>query len=155
MPANIRDSIRIIEAAKDFTNPKYSDLLSQSYFPEHILHLPLNKWPPIVMLAMSKMNVDYERIILGLDQFTLGGELTHWNIDAQIARIVLPTLVIGARYDFMMPAHMKWMSTQVKNGSYLYCPNGSHLAFYDDLKVYMKGIIKYIKAVDKGAEKCS
>jgi proline iminopeptidase len=85
--------------------------------------------------------------------FFISGELTHWNLDSKIARIVVPTLVIGARYDFMDPAHMKWMSTQVKNGSYLYCPNGSHLAFYDDQKMYMNGIIKYIKAVDQGAKK--
>jgi proline iminopeptidase len=43
---------------------------------------------------------------------------------------------------------MKWMSTQVKNGKYLYCPNGSHLAMYDDQLVFLKGVVGFIKEVD-------
>jgi proline iminopeptidase len=42
------------------------------------------------------------------------------------------------------------MSTQVQKGKYLYCPNGSHLAMWDDQKVFMEGVIKFIKDVDKG-----
>jgi proline iminopeptidase len=41
------------------------------------------------------------------------------------------------------------MSTQVQNGQYLYCPNGSHLAMYDDQEVYFKGLIDFIYEVDK------
>jgi proline iminopeptidase len=60
----------------------------------------------------------------------------------------VPTLVIGARHDTMDPAHLKWMAGQVKSGRYLYCPNGSHMAIYDDQKVYMNGIIRFIGDVD-------
>lgn len=150
MPSKILGSIRKIEVTKDFENPKYTELLMQSYFPEHILRLPLAQWPEPVIRAVSNPNMDYARIILGLDQFTIGGELTNWDIEDEISQIAVPVLVIGAKYDYMNPAHMKWMSTKVQNGSYLYCPNGSHFAFYDDQEVYMKGIIKYIKVVDHG-----
>lgn len=33
---------------------------------------------------------------------------------------------------------------------YLDCPNGSHLAMYDDQKTYMDGVIGFIKDVDAG-----
>jgi proline iminopeptidase len=36
----------------------------------------------------------------------------------------------------------------VQNGQYLYCPNGSHLSMWDDQKVFMGGVIKFIKDVD-------
>jgi proline iminopeptidase len=36
--------------------------------------------------------------------------------------------------------HMEWMSKEVQNGHFLLCPNGSHLAQYDDQKIYFKGI---------------
>jgi proline iminopeptidase len=45
---------------------------------------------------------------------------------------------------------MKWISTQVQNGSYLFCPNGSHIDMYDDQQVYMAGLIKFLKGVDEG-----
>jgi proline iminopeptidase len=65
----------------------------------------------------------------------------------------VPTLVIGARYDTMDPRHMKWMAGAVKNGRYLYCPNGSHMALYDDQKVFMDGLIQFIRDVDTGRMK--
>src|SRR5262245_14830957 len=36
----------------------------------------------------------------------------------------------------MMANHMEMMSKQVQNGRYLYCPNGSHMALYDDQRTY-------------------
>lgn len=44
----------------------------------------------------------------------------------------VPALVIGARYDTMGPAHMEMMASRLPAGRYLHCPEGSHLAMYDD-----------------------
>ena len=60
----------------------------------------------------------------------------------------MPTLVIGAKYDTMDPAHMEWMASELPNGRYLYCPDGSHIAHYDDQEVYMAGLIEFIRDVD-------
>jgi proline iminopeptidase len=58
--------------------------------------------------------------------------------------------MVGAKYDTMDPKAMEEQSNLVQNGSYLYCPNGSHLAMWDDQKVFMSGVIQFIKGVDKG-----
>ena len=42
------------------------------------------------------------------------------------------------------------MSQRLPHGHYLYCPDGSHLAMYDDQPVYMRGLIEFIKGVDGG-----
>ena len=36
------------------------------------------------------------------------------------------------------------MSTQVQHGRYLHCPEGSHLAMWDDQKNFYPGIIQFI-----------
>ena len=41
------------------------------------------------------------------------------------------------------------MSKQMKNGTYLYCPNGSHMCMYDDQQVYFKGLISFLQAEAK------
>ena len=86
----------------------------------------------------------------GPSELGASGKLTHWDRTADLGRITVPTLVIGARHDTMDPAHLEWMAGQVKQGRYLYCPNGSHLAIYDDQRVYMDGIIQFIDDVDAG-----
>lgn len=50
----------------------------------------------------------------------------------------------------MDPEHMEWMSREVQNGRFLYCPNGSHIVQYDDQKVYFLGLVKFICDVDIG-----
>ena len=45
---------------------------------------------------------------------------------------------------------MEMMAKKVQHGRYLFCPNGSHLAFYDDQKVYVDGLTKFILDVDHG-----
>lgn len=42
------------------------------------------------------------------------------------------------------------MSKNVQKGRYLFGPNGSHLAMYDDQQTYMNGVIAFLKDVDGG-----
>jgi hypothetical protein len=82
------------------------------------------------------------------DQLGASGKILNWDRSADLKSIAVPTLVIGARYDSMDPKHMEWMTGQFPNGTWLYCPEGSHLAFYDDQATYFDGLIKFLREVD-------
>ena len=58
--------------------------------------------------------------------------------------------MVGAKFDTMDPDYMQWMSKQVKQGRYLYCPEGSHLAMWDDQSHFYPGVISFINDVDAG-----
>ena len=45
MDKNILDTIRAIEAAKDFTNPAYMRLLTPNFYEQHICRFPADEWP--------------------------------------------------------------------------------------------------------------
>jgi proline iminopeptidase len=45
---------------------------------------------------------------------------------------------------------MEMMARKLAKGRYLFCPNGSHLAEYDDQQIYFDGLIKFVKDVDSG-----
>jgi proline iminopeptidase len=61
----------------------------------------------------------------------------------------VPTLVIGAQHDTMDPKWMRKMAGKLPNGTYLHCPNGSHMAMYDDQATYYDGLIDWIGRVDR------
>ena len=46
--------------------------------------------------------------------------------------------------------HMEMMSKRIPHARYLYCPNGCHLAMYDDQKTYMDGVVGFIEDVNAG-----
>src|SRR3546814_15474534 len=48
----------------------------------------------------------------------------------------------------MDPAFKRMMAGRLPNGRFLYCPNGSHLAMYDDQDIYMAGLIDFLRDTD-------
>lgn len=142
--------IQAIEAKNDFTNPRYSELLMKHYYTEHILRMPLEKWPESINRAFKHTNPKIYVYMQGYSEFGITGNasLKNWDRTADLKRITVPTLTIGAQYDTMDPKHMEWMAQQMQHGRYLHCPNGSHICFYDDQKVYFNGLIKFIRDVD-------
>ena len=140
----VLDTIMEIEKRGDFDNPNYMGLLGPNFYEKHILRIPAAEWPDPVNRAFAKINKSLYVTMQGPSEFGISGRLVNWDLSKKLSTIVVPTLVIGAQHDTMDPEHMKWMSTQFKNGSYLYCEKGSHMAMYDDQETYFKGLINYL-----------
>jgi proline iminopeptidase len=143
MDPQVLKQIKDIEAKKDYANPKYMELLMANFYNKHILRLPVNQWPEPVNRAFSRLNQSLYITMQGPSEMGLAGKLSHWDVSKQLPQLTVPTLVIGAKYDTMDPEYMKWMATQVKNGTYLNC-QGSHMSMYDDQEHYMKGLIDFL-----------
>ncbi len=140
--------IRAIEAKGNFNDPRYMELLIPNFYHEHLCRM--KEWPDGFNRSMKHVNVELYTMMQGPSEFGISGRLANWDIMDRLKEIVVPTLMIGAKYDTMDPKVMEEQSKLVKKGRYLYCPNGSHLSMWDDQQVYMKGVIKFIKDVDTG-----
>jgi proline iminopeptidase len=150
MDPKVLAEVRDIEKRKDYNNPRYMELLIPHFYHEHLCRL--NEWPEALNRSMKHMNPVIYTMMQGPSEFGISGRLANWDRKADLKNIIVPTLMIGAKYDTMDPKAMEAQSKMVKNGSYLYCPSGSHLAMWDDQQTYMKGVIDWIKKVD-GNEK--
>ncbi|MHC0445348.1 proline iminopeptidase-family hydrolase [Flavobacterium sp. 3-218] len=148
MEPKVLAQLREIEKNKDFKNPKYMELLIPNFYAKHIIRMDINSWPEPLSRSFGKINESLYVTMQGPSEFGISGKLEKWDIKNQLSKITVPTLSIGAKYDTMDPEHMKWISTEVKNGTYLYCDKGSHMSMYDDQETYMKGLIKFIKDTD-------
>ena len=124
-----------------------------NFYAEHICRIPLQDWPEPVNRSFAKINQSLYVTMQGPSEFGLSGKLEKWDRSQDLKKISTPTLVVGAKHDTMDPKHMEWMSTQFQNGSYLYCPNGSHMSMYDDQETYFNGLIKFVKEIDEGQKK--
>ena len=148
MDPKILTEIRAIEAKKDFANPRYMELLIPNFYYEHICRL--TNWPDALNRSFKHANNAIYTQMQGPSEFGISGLLANWDIKNRLKEIAIPTLMIGAKYDTMDPKAMEEQSKMVQHGEYLYCPNGSHLAMWDDQKIYMNGVISFIKKVDQG-----
>ncbi len=147
MRKSLIDSLEVFEKKNDYHNPKYQDLVFNEYYTRHILRLPVKAWPEPVLRSFKHVNAHVYEYMQGPSEFVPGGILKHWSVWNRLKELTVPTLMIGAKYDSMNPAEMEEMSKLVKNGKYLYCANGSHLAMWDEQEFYMKGVIDFLKSV--------
>ena len=146
MDPKVLAEVRDIERRKDFANPRYMELLMPNFYAKHLCRLP--ELPDPVNRSFKHANNTIYTMMQGPSEFGISGRLAAWDIKNRLKEITVPTLMIGAKHDTMDPAAMEAQSKLVKNGSYLFCPNGSHLSMWDDQKVFMSGVIDWIKKVD-------
>ena len=143
--------IKRLEAAQAFDDPRYMELLVEHHYVHHVLRMPPDEWPDPVNRAFAHINQAIYVPMQGPSELGASGALADWDRTADLEKITVPTLVIGARHDTMDPDFMEMMAGRLPHGSYLFCPDGSHMAMYDDEVTYFSGVVDFIRNVERGA----
>lgn len=133
MDPGVLAELKAFEAADDFANPRYTELLFEHHYRHHVLRMPPAEWPDAVQLAFAHLNTDVYIPMQGPSELGASGKLKFWDRSADLGQIRVPTLTIGATHDTMDPQH---------------CPNGSHLSQFDDSGAYFQGLIGFLKEVN-------
>jgi proline iminopeptidase len=147
MDQSVLAEIKDMEARGETADPLYGKLLMDHHYVHHVLRMPADAWPDPVNRAFSAINPAVYVSMQGPSELGLSGKLSDWNRTDDLHRITVPTLVIGARHDTMDPAFLRMMAGRFPNGRYLECPNGSHLAMWDDTETYFGGLMAFLRDV--------
>jgi proline iminopeptidase len=150
MPAMDQDdlaAIQEIEAAKDFANPRYMELLVRSYYVDHILRM--DPVPEPVRFSFSNINQDLYQTMQGPSELGISPEasLADWDRTNDLQYVTAPTLVLGGRHDTMDPTFLEMMATRIPNGTSYICENGSHMAMYDDQEAYFGALLRFLSSL--------
>lgn len=143
--------IKGFEARAETGNPRYGELLMEHHYVHHVLRMSVGDWPDAVTRSFADINPQIYVSMQGPSELGLSGKLSDWDRTDDLGRIEVPTLVIGARHDTMDPAFMRMMAGRFPNGRYLDCPDGSHLAMWDDTETYFSGLIEFLQSLESGA----
>jgi proline iminopeptidase len=148
MDQEVLAEIQRLEAAGDTETPRYMELLTDHYH-QHVLRLPDDQWPDPVHRSFAHVNRSIYVPMQGPSELGASGILTNWDRTNDLESIEVPTLVIGATYDTMDPAHMEMVAGRIPHGRFLLCRNGSHMSMYDDQVTYFRGLIDFIVDIDQ------
>jgi proline iminopeptidase len=144
-------TIKQLEAAGDLENPRYMQLLTEQHYVHHVLRMPADTWPEPVQRGLDHINPVIYRKMQGPSELGISANATlaDWDRTTELASIDVPALVIGATHDTMDPDHLRMMAERFPQGRYLHCPNGSHLAMYDDQPAYFDGLLDFLLTLAK------
>jgi proline iminopeptidase len=147
MDQNALAEIKRLEATGQTSDPAYMDLLMEQHYVHHVLRIPFEEWPDPMVRLFKHINESVYVSMQGPSELGASGKLVNWDRTADLPRLDVPALVMGAEHDTMDPAHLRWMAETLPQGRYWHCPDGSHCALYDDQVVYMQGLIEFLTSV--------
>lgn len=150
MPAMDPDQlaeVKQLEATGGTGEPRYMELLMPMHYEKHVLRMPASQWPEPVVRSFRHLNHSVYALMQGPSELGASGRMKSWDRTADLSRIEVPSLVIGATHDTMDPDHMRMMADRLPNGKFLLCPDGSHMALYDDQATYFSGLLAFLESL--------
>ena len=140
-----RANLDALEAAQDYDAPEYQRIMMEELYPQVLCRT--KPWPEPVTRAFRDANLKIYNEMQGKSEFVVTGNFKDWDRWDDLHRINVRTLTIGAGHDTMDPEDLKKMAKLIPKGESLICPNGSHLAMWDDQTVYFAGLLAFLKSL--------
>jgi proline iminopeptidase len=141
--ADIRAQLEYYENAKKTDDPAYQALLFDKVYKVFICRL--NPWPDPVLRSLQGWNQHVYHVLQGRSEFETTGRINGWDRWADLPKIQVRTLTMGARYDEMDSEDMRRMAALLPRGQAWISETGSHFAMYDDQHNYFKALLSFLK----------
>ncbi len=148
LPGAARATIAKARAAGAFESPEYQQVLMEQVYSKHVCRL--DPWPEPVQRTFRTVNGKIYNIMQGPDEFTITGNLRHWDIWSRLPGIKVPTLVIAARHDEMAPEQLTRMAKLIPHARLAVCERGSHMCMYDDQQGYFRALLPFLHEAHAG-----
>jgi proline iminopeptidase len=91
MPPVIFKEIVELEAKEDFSNPRYTEIVTEHYYTQHVLHLPLDQWPESINRAFAHLNPNIYIYMQGYSEFGMTKNATLKGSEVSMTRWIQTT----------------------------------------------------------------
>jgi proline iminopeptidase len=145
LSAELLVKFNALEAAKDYDNPEYQRIVFEKLYTQMICRL--SPWPEPVTRTLRLSNQKIYNQMQGKSEFEVTGNLKDWERWDRLHEIKVKALTIGAAHDEMDPEDMRKMAKLMPNAVSAICPNGSHMAMWDDQAVYFQHLLGFLNRI--------
>jgi proline iminopeptidase len=138
-------TLRVFEATEDYDAPEYQRIMMEELYPMAICRS--KPWPEPVTRAFRDANLAIYNHMQGKSEFVVTGTFKDWERWDDLHKIEVKTLTLGAENDTMDPEDIRKMATLMPNATAAICPEGSHLAMWDDQAIYFEHLLGFLRTV--------
>jgi proline iminopeptidase len=138
-------ALHVLEAMEDYDSPEYQRIMMDELYP--IAMCRCKPWPEPVTRAFRDANLTIYNYMQGKSEFVVTGTFKDWERWDDLHKITVKTLTLGAENDTMDPEDIRKMATLMPNATSAICPDGSHLAMWDDQAVYFEHLLGFLRTV--------
>lgn len=140
----LQSQMALFEAQEDYFNPRYLEMMDVLY-QRHLCRL--QDWPPAVTRSFERIAYDVYGTMQGPNEFVVTGTFKNWDRWDDLHRIQVPTLLMVGAHDTMDPESVREMGRRIPSAEVVVCPEGSHLAMWDDPDHYFPPLLSFLRRV--------
>lgn len=141
----LQKAVEQMESDEDWQNPEYERIMMEELYPKMLCRI--KPWPEPFTRAFRHANMEIYVQMQGHSEFVVTGNMKGWTAWDRLHEIKVKTLVLGAANDEMDPEDCKRMAELIPGGEVAICPEGSHMAFWDDQEVYFEHLLKFLRSL--------
>lgn len=134
-----------LEAAENYDSPEYQRIMMEELYPMSICRT--KPWPEPVNRAFRDANMAVYNHMQGKSEFVVTGTFKDWERWDDLHRIKVKTLVLGAQHDTMDADDLRKMAALMPDATSAICPEGSHLAMWDDQVAYFGYLLDFLRSL--------
>jgi proline iminopeptidase len=138
-------ALRVFDATEDYDSPEYQRIMMEELYPMAICRC--KPWPEPVTRTFRDANLAIYNHMQGKSEFVVTGTFKDWERWDDLHNIKVKTLTLGAENDTMDPEDIRRMATLMPNATSAICPEGSHLAMWDDQAIYFEHLLGFLRTV--------
>ena len=125
------------------------ELLIEQHYVHHVLRMPHEDWPDPANRGFAHINPAIYVSMQGPSELGISSDasLAGWDRTEELARSPCRRWSSAPARHHGSGVHGN-DGGRLPAGRYLDCPDGSHMAMYDDQRAYFSGLIEFLAGLD-------
>lgn len=144
LPADVSRTLRKYEELGDYDNPEYLRAVD-AFYRQHLCRL--KRWPAEVRYSLEHTSNPVYGAMNGPNEFTILGNLRHWDASAKLFRIKVPTLILCGKYDEISPSVARDMHRRIPHSQLVIFQKSSHMPFWEQRGEFMEVVSRFLSRV--------
>ncbi len=145
LPASTQSTILIHEKQGTTDSTAYQQAVDIYY---HQFVCRMSPWPKDLDYSFAHLNADVYKAMWGPSEFTMTGNLKHFDNTKKLNQLILPVLITGGKFDEATPSTLSQVAKQLPHGQYILYKKSAHLAFLEEETKYLADLRLFLKTHD-------
>jgi len=147
LPADVQATLTRCETAGTTDDKAYCDA-TMAFYKKHFIRA--ETWPECVTRTCDKFSADHEvySTMVGPSDLYITGTLKNWDIRNRLGEIRVPTLVIGGKYDMVLPEIAQTVQKGISGAEWVLFENSADCPFIEERERYMQVVDTFIGRIE-------
>jgi proline-specific peptidase len=143
LPAEVQEILKKHEESGTTDDPAYVSA-TDVYYRRHLCRL--NPWPDCLNRTLEKLSQDPQvyNTMWGPSEFHCTGMLQNWNIENQLGKIHIPTLILSGEYDESTPAINEVLHRGIPDSEWVLFKKSSHTPHLEVTQKYLQVLTNFL-----------